>query len=208
VKRLFSEKSFSLLRFEQVCQMLDLNISDLVQLMHENSSRLIQLSREQEKQIAGDRVLLLVTVCALNRWTLQDIRKSYKLNKTQIIHQLATLDKMQLIELLPGDHIKLLVSPNFHWIENGPIQHFFHDKLGKDVFNSRFDRQAEKLVVANAMLTRKSNAVLQKKIDKLLWELEQVNYDDAGLPVAEKQGVTLVVALREWHYGVFADLRR
>lgn len=208
VKRLFSERTFSLERFEQVCQILDLEISDIVQLMQERSASMIQLQREQEMHIANDRILLLVTVCVLNRWTLQDILKNYRINQSDVIHYLATLDKMKLIELLPGNRIKLMVSPNFHWIKNGPIQKFFHDKLGRDVFNSRFDRQTEKLVVANAMLTKKTNAVLQKKIDKLLWELDQLNNDDAGLPVSEKQGTTLVMALREWNYGLFADLRR
>jgi len=62
--------------------------------------------------------------------------------------------------------------------------------------------------VANAMLTKKSNAVLQKKLDKLLWEMEQINSSDAVLPVSEKTGTTLVMAVREWNYGVFADLRK
>lgn len=208
VKRLFSENRFSLERFEQVCQILDMEISDLVQLMHERSAKIIQLTRDQETQIASDRKLLLVTVCALNRWTFDDILQNYKIRKTDVTHYLATLDKMGLIELLAGNRIRLLVSANFHWISNGPIQHFFHENLGQDIFNSRFDRQNETLVVANAMLTRKSNAVLQKKIGKLLWELEQINNDDAGLPVSEKQGTTLVMALREWNFGVFADLRR
>ncbi len=208
IKRLFAEKNFTLERFEQICQLLDMEITDLVQLMRERSARLIQLTREQEMQIANDRVLVLVTVCALNRWTLQDVVQHYKLKKTDVIHHLATLDRLKLIELLPGDRIRLLVSPNFHWIENGPIQHFFNAKLGQDIFNSRFDRQSEKLVVANAMLTKKSNAVLQKKIDKLLWEIELLNGGDAGLPVAEKTGTTLVMAVREWNYGLFADLRR
>lgn len=208
VKRLFSEKKFSLERFGQICQILDMEISDLVQLMHERSARIIKLTRQQEAEIAGDRKLLLVTVCVLNRWTFDDILQGYKIRKTDVIHYLATLDRVGLIELLPDNRIKLLVSANFHWISNGPIQNFFNDKVGQEIFNSRFDRQTEKLVVANAMLTRKSNAVLQKKIDRLLWEIEQINNDDARLPVSEKQGTTLVMALREWNFGVFSDLRR
>jgi len=208
VKRLFAEGNFSLVRFEQVCQMINLQFSDLVQLMHEEFSRLLKLSRQQEKTIVSDRVLLLVTVCVLNRWTIADILKVYKIEKTDVIHHLATLDKMKLVELLPGDRIKVLVSPNFDWIENGPIQQFFQEKVSEDIFNSRFDRQTEKLIVANAMLTRKSNAVLQKKLDKLLLELNQLNSEDAGLAVSGKKGTTLVMAVREWNYGIFSDLRR
>jgi len=208
VKRLFAGKDFTMKRFEQVCQMINMDITDVVQLMRENSVNLLHLTREEEHEIVSDKVLLLVAVCALNRWTVDDILENYKLTETEIIHHLATLDRMKLIELLPGNRIKIMASPNFHWIENGPIQHFFHDKLGQDVFNSRFDRQTEKLLVASAMLTKKSNAVLQKKLDNLMIELDQLNNEDAGLPVKDKVGTTLVMAVREWNYGVFADLRR
>lgn len=208
VKRLFSNRQFSLARFEQVCQMMDMEISDLVQLMHEQSSQLLQLTPEQEQQIAADRHLILVTVCVLNRWTVEDILAHYDLPRTDLVHHLATLDRMHLIELLPGERIQLLASANFHWIEDGPIQHFFQQHLGKEIFQSRFDRQAEKLAVANLMLSRKSLAVLQKKIDRLIWEAEQLNRDDAGLPVGQRQGSTLVVVARQWQFGLFADLRK
>lgn len=208
VKRLFAEESFSLARLEQICLMLDMEISDLVQVMQERSQRITSLTREQEEEITGDLVMLLVTVCALNRWTLQDIITSYKISETQAIHYLAALDRMRLIELLPGNRIKLLVSPNFHWIANGPIQKFFHEKVGKDFFNSRFDRQNEKLIVANAMLTRESNAIVQKKLDKLLREIDQLNDEDAGISASDKKGATVVMAVREWNYGVFSGLRR
>jgi len=208
VKRLFADGSFTLQRLEQVCQMLNMELSDLVQLMQEQCSQLTRLSRSQEKTIVNDRVLLLVAVCVLNRWTVKDILDAYKLEKNELIHHLATLDKMKLIEMLPADRIKVLVSSNFNWIDNGPIQQFFQERVSQDVFDSRFDRQTEKLLVANAMLTKKSNAVLQKKMDKLLLELNQLNSEDAGLAVSGKKGTTLVMAVREWNYGIFADLRR
>lgn len=208
VKRLFAGNGFTMERFEKVCAMINMDITDIVQLMNERSVNLKQLTWEQESEIANDLTLLLVAICALNRWTVEDVLENYKLTETQVIHHLATLDGMKLIELLPGNRIKILASPNFKWIENGPIQKFFKEKVGKDVFNSRFDRQTEKLVVVSAMLTKKSNAVLQKKLDKLMIEMDQLNNEDAGLPVKEKIGTTLVMAIREWNYGVFAGLRK
>jgi len=115
---------------------------------------------------------------------------------------------MNVIELLPGDKIKLLTSSNFQWIANGPIQQFFQHKVVPDIFNSRFDRQTETLLVNNLMITRKTNAVLQQKLDRVFMEVEQLNKADAGLAISEKQGTTLVMAVREWNYGMFADLRR
>ena len=52
VKRLFAQQSFSLARLDQVCHLLDIEISDLVQLMNEQQQRLQQLTVEQEMEQA------------------------------------------------------------------------------------------------------------------------------------------------------------
>ena len=49
VKRLFSQQSFSLSRLDQVCHMLDMEITDLVQLMNEQQQRLQQLDSSAGK---------------------------------------------------------------------------------------------------------------------------------------------------------------
>ncbi|WP_078118246.1 helix-turn-helix domain-containing protein [Thiosocius teredinicola] len=208
VKRLFSDKNISLLRLEQICQLLNMEISDLVQLMNQRSQHISQLTREQEQEIAGDRILLLVTVCALNRWTLADVLDHFNIREVDAIRCLTRLDRLKIIDLLPGNRIKLLISPTFHWLENGPIQHLFHGRLQNDFFDSRFDRQNEKLLVVNGMLSRKSNAVLQKKMERLAREFAELNDDDAGLPLDQRHGVTMVVAMSDWRFGLFADLRR
>lgn len=208
VKRLFSDKSLSLLRLEQVCQMLGMEISDLVQLMNQRAHHITQLTREQEEDIAGDRLLVLVTVCALNRWTLTEILDYFTITEVEAIRCLARLDRLKIIDLLPGNRIKLRISPNFHWIENGPIQQFFRNRLQDDFFNSRFDRQTERLLVVNGMLSRKSNAVLQKKMERLAREFDEINDDDAGLPLEQRHGVTMIIAMSDWRFGLFADLRR
>jgi len=208
VKRLFADKNLSLLRLEQVCQLLNMEISDLVQLMNQRVCRVSQLTYEQEDEIAGDRVLLLVTVCALNRWTLEEMLAHFKITQPEAIRCLARLDRLRIIELLPGNRIKLLISPNFHWIESGPIQQLFHGHLQEDFFNSGFRRDNEKLQVVHGMLSRKSNAELQKKMERLAREFDELNNADAGLPLEERQGVTMVIAMSDWRFAMFADLKR
>ena len=74
VKRLFSEQNLSLQRLDAICNLMDLEISDLVREMRtEHNKPISELSYSQEKEIADDLHLLLVTVCVLNRWSLLDI---------------------------------------------------------------------------------------------------------------------------------------
>ena len=208
IKRMFSEKNFTLKRLEQLCQCMDLELSDLLKLMNEDEQHLSQLSEDQEKEIAGDLTLLLVTVCALNRWTLNDIITHYKISEIEGIRYLAKLDKLKIIDLLPKNKIKLLVASNFAWRTNGPIQNFFQSKVEQDFFNTKFNKSNERLLVVNGMLAHNSNAVFQKKMEKLIMEFNDLNDSDAGLPLDQRNGTTVVMAIRQWKYGLFEPMRK
>lgn len=208
VKRLFSEQNISLQRLEQICQLMDMEISDLVQQMNEQQPRLQQLSVEQEQEITRDLVLLLVTVCVLNRWTMENITSFYKLSDAECIQKLAQLDKLKIIELLPKNKIKLLVATNFSWRENGPIQQFFQEKIAQEFFKSKFKNEEECLLVLNGSLSPQSNGEFQRKLRKLAREFDDINNDDAALPLEKRNGVTVVMAVRNWRYGLFEPLLR
>jgi transcriptional regulator with XRE-family HTH domain len=210
VKRLFSKRSFTLERLDQVCQMMGMEISDLVQEMNERAAAnaISGLTLEQEAEIAGNIELLLVTVCVLNRWTMPEIIDRFHLTEAQCIQHLAKLDRLRLIELLPKNRVKVLVARNFKWQENGPIQCFFHEKIEADFFSSRFDHQDERLLVVNGMLAESSNAVFQRKMEHLAREFDELNDDDAKLPLEERIGTTVVIAMRPWSYGLFDALRK
>ncbi len=208
IKRMFSEKNFSLKRLEELCQCMDLEISDLLSLMKEDEQNISQLSEAQEKEIINDLTLLLVTVCVLNRWSLNEIMSHYKISETEGIQYLAKLDRLKIIELLPKNKIKLLVASNFAWIENGPIQQFFQSKVEKDFFNTRFKKNNERLFVINGMLAENSNAVFQKKMEKLVKEFNDLNDSDAGLSIDDRHGTTVVMAIRQWEYGLFEHIRK
>jgi transcriptional regulator with XRE-family HTH domain len=208
IKRMFSEKNFTLNRLEQLCQCMEMELTDLFNLMKEAEPNISQLSNEQEKEIVNDLTLLLVTVCVLNRWSLNDITSRYKISETEGIQYLAKLDRLKIIYLLPKNKIKLLVASNFSWRENGSIQKFFQSKVEKEFFSTRFNKINERLFVINGMLAGNSNAVFQKKMEKLVKEFDDLNDSDAGLPIDDRYGTTVVMAIRQWNYGVFEHLRR
>lgn len=208
IKRMFSEKNFTIKRLEELCLCMDLEISDLLNLMKEEENNISQLSEAQEKEIVNDLTLLLITVCILNRWSLNDILFHYKISETECIQYLAKLDRLKIIELLPKNRIKLLVASNFNWIENGPIQQFFQSRVEKEFFSTRFNKTNERLYVINGMLAENSNAVFQKKMEKLVREFNDLNDSDAGLSIEDRYGTTVVMAIRQWEYGLFKHLRK
>jgi hypothetical protein len=208
VKRLFADNTFSLQRFEAVCHMAGLSISELAEINARNQHRLDELTLAQEQEIASDVVLLLVAVSAMNGMSVQNIRDVYALTEAQCIQKLARLDRLKFIELLPGNRIKLRVSPNFRWLKNGPIQQFFLAKVEKDFFNSRFQKDSEKLLVLNGICTPATNKLMQDRLEELALELTNLMKQDLVKPAASKKGNTVVIALREWQFGLFAKLAK
>lgn len=205
VKRLFSEKSFSLHRLEQICQLMDMEISDLVKMMSEEHRGLSQLSLQQEMELATEPTQVMVTVCVLNRWKFSQILNQFSLTEAQCIKYLAKLDRLKIIELMPRNRIRLRIAPNFQWHENGPIQQFFQQHLLSAFFQTRFDHNDEKLLVFNGMLSDASNARFQRKMEQLLHDFDSMNNADCQLPFDERHGSTVVVAMRGWKQTLFEN---
>lgn len=208
IKRLFAEKSFSLKRLEQVCQLMQMEISDLMHQMEAASQHIDRLTEQQEQKIASDKNLLLTAICVMDKWTFEEIIDTYRISELECVQLLARLDRLKIIQLLPKNRVKLIISKNFQWRSNGPIQAFFQSTVQPDFFNSTFNQAGEKILFNNGMLSEDSNILMMKKLKRLMTEFNELHQSDVSLPLSERYGTGLVVALRAWEFKLFDELRR
>lgn len=208
IKRAFSESKLSLDRLDALCQVAGIEISDLVQKMNEDRKQIEMLTEEQEREVANDSKLLLVAVCALNLWAFKEIIDAYEITEHECVQLLAKLDRLKVLELLPLNRFRLTVASDFRWIPNGPIQRFFRAEVQPDFMKSTFSGPGEKLIFRNGMLSRGSNAMMIKKVDKLVAEFKELHDEDACLTLEERFGSSLLVAMRPWELVHFRALRR
>ena len=115
---------------------------------------------------------------------------------------------MKLIEMLPNNRYKLLVSKRFNWIPRGPIQRFFEKNLQSDFFESAFARKDEIKIFVTSMLSRGSIDEIIRKVKKLGDEVNDLHLDDEKLGLDERKGVSVVLAVRPWETKAFSALRR
>jgi DNA-binding Xre family transcriptional regulator len=208
VKRLFSEEAFSVKRLEKVCELLHMDISDLVHMMEKNIDLTTQLTREQETELVSDVKLLLVTLLLMNKLQFAEILGIYDISETEGIQLLARLDRMRIIELQPGNRVKLMISQNFKWISDGPIQHFFESKVQLEFLDSSFTQAGEFRIFVSGMISRTANAEIIKKIQHLAQEMNDMNIESESLPLEQRFGTSLMMAIRPWEINVFEALRR
>ena len=208
VKRLFSQPGLSLARLDQVCQLMDMEITDLVEMMEAGRGQLSELTEEQERELVSDVQLLLVAFLAVNGWRFEEILQYYEIAKTDLVHCLARLDRLKLIELLPNNRIKLLISANFAWRRNGPIQRFFTEHMQEEFFKSRFAAPGETFRFFSGMLSSSSTEILLQKLEQLASEFNELNRYDKRLPLMQRSAYSLVLAMRPWRPSAFDRFRR
>lgn len=205
IKRMFANSQLTLERIDAICEFLGIEISDLLQKMQQMTKRITQLSLEQEKIIVSNRKLCLVTVCVVNHWSVKDILNYYNLTEHECIQYLAELDKIKIIELLPKNKIKLLISPGFVWIPNGPIQKFFQQYILSDFIESDFRNENEEMICQFGMLTSESNALFRKKLRQLSEEFLILKQQDSCEVINKRTGHACVLMIRPWAPVIFKE---
>ncbi len=208
VKHMFSTGNFSLRRLDEICDVLELGIADLVNISEALEPKIERLSVEHEEEIVSDPRLLLLAYCLVNYWTFDEIVARYDISPKQGLRYLRRLDRMKVIELLPGDRVRLLVANNFTWRKNGAIERFFRRNVQNEFFSHDFNDESSIRIVKNGMLTRKNQMQLMERLKSLGELFDDATWDDRKVPAEERLGTTMVLAIRHWFFEGFRDLER
>jgi len=203
IKRMFASKRFSLDRLEEICQLMQMELSDLFQLYEESRQRINQLTRQQEKELVANEKLLLIAVSVRNRLSFDDMITNYEISETECIQYLAKLDKLKIIDLLPNNRIKLRIDDGFSWLKNGPIEQFFEKQIQSQFLKSTFNGEHEKRKFLFALLGESSIQIIMNKINALSNEFSELHRQDASLHLEKKHNVGFMLALRPWELETF-----
>lgn len=208
VKHMFSTSNFSLRRLDEVCDVLEIDIGELVSISDSQEHKIEQLSAENEREIVDDSRLLVLTYCLINYWSFDEIIERYDISLEAGLKYLRKLDRMKVIELQPGDRVRLLVASNFSWRKNGAIEQFFRKRVQTEFFSHDFQDDASVRIVKNGMLSRKSQTQLIEKLKTMGELFDDTNWEERKLPTSDRNGTTMVLAMRHWFFEGFRHLER
>jgi transcriptional regulator with XRE-family HTH domain len=208
VKRLLNSGQLTLDRLLKLCERLGLTLAELTELAAARQDKLRVLSAAQEKELVSDPRLLLVTVCILNHWTLEELLAQYRLETAEAIGLLLRLERLGLMDVLPGNRIRLNVARDFDWRPDGPIRAWFRATGETDFLAHPFTGSGEVQWFSHAMLDQGRLAEVQQALHRLRQVLADCHQDSLSSPLAQRQGCGLLVALRPWEPAAFVELRR
>ena len=197
VKRWFSGKSMSIGLVEELCGILDIGVAELVEFANrDHDPRLRCLREEQEKALSEDRHLSYLFYLILQGWTPQELQREYGLPEPALVQYLARLDRLRLIDLLPGNRVKLLTTRTLEWRKGGPMMQGMNRHV-KRLFTAVDYLDADVLwQLEIGKLSTASRLQIAEKFRTLKIEIAHLAENDRAVPTAEKEwyGVLMVAA--------------
>jgi len=208
IKRIFAKGDMPLSRIDEVLAVLKMDFSELAALVVHAHPLRRELTIEQEKAVVADRKLLLVAICALSQWTYEQILAEYTLTPAQLVACLVALDRIDVIELRAHNRYRLKVDKTFRWRPQGPVMDYFRRHVVGDYFAGGFDADGEALMLVHGRIGRAVAPTFVERLQRLGQDFAQQHLADQKLPDAQKEAYTLVLAMRNWLFAVFRDLKR
>jgi len=208
VKRMFAKGDMTLSRVDAVCRALKLDFADLSRRVADAQPLLTELTQEQERAVVADKKLLLVAICVLSQWTVEQITGTYRLTQADCIKALAQLDRIGIIELRPLNRYRLKLAKTFRWRPHGPVMHFFREHVVLDYYGGGFDGEAEALLLVHGSISRAIAPSFVDRLQRLAQDFAQQHQADQKLSEKAREGYTLVLAMRSWEFEAFSQLRR
>lgn len=209
IKRLFAERTFTLQRLDEICRWLDMDLFELARLARGESEALRQMTVAQEELLAGDRKLLALFYLLLNHREPAAIVRDYQISEPECIRLLVRLDRAGLIELLPGNRVRLRVSRQVRHRPNGPLRQRLGEEMVSDFLSVRFDDHGGHFRFEVGELSAASAAMLSRKLDRLAAEFFELAELDLQLPPEQRQLYGVALGLRPWSGAAeLAGLRR
>jgi hypothetical protein len=78
-------------------------------------TRPTRLGREQERLLFADLQLAFVFILLNRGWSAQEIQRDCRMPEALLVEHLVKLERLRLVELLPGNKVRLLFARNIRW---------------------------------------------------------------------------------------------
>ena len=208
VKRMLAKGDMPLSRIDAICRALRLDFAELARRVADAQPMLAEMTLEQERAVVADKKLLLVAICVLSQWTLEQISTSYRLSEAECVKYLVQLDRIGIIELRPLNRYRLKLAKAFRWRPHGPVMNYFRENALLDYFSGGFDSAGEGLLLVHGSVSRALAPSFLERMQKVAQDFAQQHQADQKLAEADREGYTLLLAMRSWEFEAFAALRR
>ncbi|MCW8127128.1 helix-turn-helix domain-containing protein [Microbulbifer halophilus] len=123
IKRLFQDQDCKLSRLIDICDVLGISFSDLMELASKTPIEPTTLSLATEQALAADPGLMAFFMLLVSEINLEAIARQNQLSRSDLYLYLRELEKLGLIRLGRNDSIHFAVKRPIRWRLDGPLHH-------------------------------------------------------------------------------------
>lgn len=208
VKRLFADESFSLVRLERVCRVLDMSMADLVRMASGPAeAQTSMLTLDQERVLASSAPLLACFYLLLNGRKVDDAARRLGASPKVMRAMLERLASAGLLEIDRRNAVRLHARLPIAWRPEGPVRKLYERQVRAEFLQGPFTRSNESLSFHSAELSPASVRILQRKIERLAADFADLAALDVHVPTREKSSIALLLACRPWVFSMFSAYR-
>jgi DNA-binding Xre family transcriptional regulator len=208
VKRIFSRATMTLARLDDICQALEVSLSDLVRITAEQSTDAPELlTLEQEKALAADPNLLACFYLLANGRSGRDVTVELGVDERAVRRWMVRLDALRLIEMRSKLRARARAASVIAWRRDGPLRLLYEKQVRQEFLQAAFTRSGEALHFLSAELSEASSRVLLRKMERMAGEFRDLAELDRTVPVKEKRSIAALLAVRPWVFSMFESLQ-
>ncbi len=197
VKRIMSQGDLTLDRIEQACSLMQMSFGDLIRLTPFSSEASDQeMPLEHENEFIKEPKLFHFWLLLSDGKTVKWIEKKYEITNTEVQKFLITLDRLQLIELHPGNKARVIAKNRVRFRRDGPMGKQIVREAKESFLNSDFKAAADHLRFGMYRLNPQSASRYKVKMDRLINEMKSESQIESDQPESVEFGFLL--ALRPW----------
>jgi transcriptional regulator with XRE-family HTH domain len=208
VKRMFSRRDMPLTRIDDICAACKLTFDELARKVADAAPLVSELTLEQEQAVVKDAKLLLVAISCLSQWTFEQIVSEYQISEAECVAWLTQLDRLGVIDLKPQNRYRLKVAKTFRWRPNGPLMAYFRERVLPDYFKGRFAREGETVHLVHGSISEAIAPSFVERLKRLGNDFSAQHLADQKLKPEQRGGYTLILAMRQWEFVDFGEMRR
>jgi DNA-binding Xre family transcriptional regulator len=201
IKRLFKEKDCKMSRLLEICSIVGLSMADLVSMQQRVKQVPEYLPEHTERELASDQYLFLLFILLVSHVDLNKIQAVYGIDQPQLYLRLRRLEKLGLIELLPEERYRFLVSLPIQWRMDGALQgvieHINHRYISHCLKNASSPEYT--FTTTSRLMTKHSAQKIQSSLEKIREEFDYLTTQDQMFYKPEELGLyKLVFAMGEF----------
>jgi transcriptional regulator with XRE-family HTH domain len=127
VMRWFASEAVDTKVIERLCSLIDISFFELFEFAARRvDSRLTTLTVEQEQALVDNALMNYLFVHILKGWFPKELQREVNIPEPMLVESLIQLEKWGLIELLPGNEIRLRTTRDIQWRKDGPYSRYMN----------------------------------------------------------------------------------